>query len=225
MLAGALPLLLLFRKQLPRALRNVLDILLDVDNWLFRKPKQATPRGQILARALSLQQWISRSDRYARIVVVAHSQGTVISADLLRLLQANEELANRVFEKQKPEIRLVTAGSPLRQLYAQRFPDEYGWAEQEATGGPDHRQLYGVNRWISIYCSGDYVGRALWQPRADLADKLDDAKSSQIPAVDPVDLGDQPRQDVLLGAVAHTHYFDGDDPRVCAILRAQIQGE
>lgn len=82
-----------------------------------------------------LLQWISRPDRYARIVVVAHSQGTVISAELLRLLQADEELANRVFEKQKPEIRLVSAGSPLRQLYAQRFPDEYGWAAQEATGG------------------------------------------------------------------------------------------
>ncbi|ESQ10285.1 MAG TPA: hypothetical protein DDY14_09665 [Chromatiaceae bacterium] len=230
-LAAAVPLLLIFRKQLPDALHNLLDIVLDVDNWLQRPPRKASPRGLILARALALLHWMSHNGNYRRIVFVAHSQGTVISADLLRLLQAEPKLAERVFGTHPPdEIRLITAGSPLRQLYAWRFPHEYGWVEQASVGpksepdpdpdpdldtGPNPAELYHVSRWINLFCSGDYVGRALWShwtqvplwapPKAELA--------AAVPT--------KPCADLLLGAGAHTRYFDGSDPRVCAIIRAQ----
>ncbi len=212
-LAGSIPLILLLRKQLPSAGRNALDILLDVDNWLREAPGRGTPRGRILARFLSLLRFVASSGRYGRILIVAHSQGTVIAADMLRLLQASPRLASQVFGSgATPEIRLITAGSPLRQLYARRFPHEYGWVEHPGSAGPNPAGLYGVRSWINLYNAGDYVGRALWSPAPDCP---------WDPAVSPLDAKTQTR-DILLGVGAHTHYFDAVDSRVCLVIRHQI---
>ena len=51
-----------------------------------------------------------------RVVLVAHSQGTVIAA--ATLLQDDESTAHRV--------ALLTFGSPLRRLYARNFPAYFG---------------------------------------------------------------------------------------------------
>jgi pimeloyl-ACP methyl ester carboxylesterase len=72
-----------------------------------------------------------RDAGYARIVIVAHSQGTVISADLLRYLHAQGRLRGIVGAL---PVALVTVGSPLRDLYAERFPLLYRWMGSREAG-------------------------------------------------------------------------------------------
>jgi hypothetical protein len=137
--------------------RPIVDVALDVDNHLREHPRSSNPRGRFSARLFSLLSFIQdggiRRDQggYAGIVIVTHSQGSVIAADLLRFLH---------FDARPFRIRtwLLTMGCPLRQLYARRFPYLYGWAQR-----PTPQQL-DVQRWENLFRSGDYVGRALWTP-------------------------------------------------------------
>lgn len=189
LLAAFIPIAVILRGQLPKVFGVVLDIALDVSNWLKERPKHKNPRGQILYRYRALLKEVIDSGQYDRIVIVSHSQGTVITADLLRLLH---ELRAWPFSLEKrPEIALLTAGSPLRQLYAARFPHWYGWANNPAP------QSLGVETWVNIYRSGDYVGRKLWDATDIRADEVAWGK---------------PQQDVLIGLGAHTHYFDHTAP-------------
>ncbi|MDB4916622.1 MAG: hypothetical protein JWM95_4266 [Gemmatimonadetes bacterium] len=113
--------------------RPALGILLDVDNYLRESPADGTPKARMAERFTSLlQHVVSRKDAdgvtpyFDRIVIVAHSQGTIITTDILRFLKiahvASPNLENR-------DIRLLTMGSPLRQLYAVHFPHLYEWVD------------------------------------------------------------------------------------------------
>jgi hypothetical protein len=71
--------------------RTVLRVMLDVDNWLREHPRESNPTARICGRYVSLLRHISEwrdsdasKSRYDAIVIVAHSQGTVITADFLR---------------------------------------------------------------------------------------------------------------------------------------------
>src|SRR5205814_6102269 len=93
-LAGWLVLALIASKGpfrgLALGLRSALDIALDVINWLRIFPQKSNCRGRICARFYSLlrhvQVWQSRIDGrgYDAVVILSHSQGTVIAAALLR---------------------------------------------------------------------------------------------------------------------------------------------
>jgi hypothetical protein len=213
-----------------RSLRAVLDLILDVDNYFKDRPASSTPRGRMYARCYSLLRHLANyrfenGTRYDRIVIVAHSQGTVIMADLLRVLARNGELAY-LFD-QRP-LHLVTAGSPLRQLYAARFPDLYAWVrgrldtEQGKTDftGPDPRSL-GISSWTNLYQSGDYVGRTLWQADADKRYTVpaDHNDASNIFAYQ--DASREVRE-LCVGSGAHTHYFDGNAPLVAGEIERRI---
>jgi hypothetical protein len=99
-------------------LRVALDAVLDVDNYFGDPPNRQPPRARIFSRYAALLGYL-RDRGYARVVIVSHSQGTVISADLLRYLHVGRRL--RAIAGETP-IALVTVGSPLRDLYAARFP-------------------------------------------------------------------------------------------------------
>jgi hypothetical protein len=177
-------------------LRVVIDTAIDVDNWLRERPVGSTPRLRIMARYASLLRYLGEQD-YERIVIVAHSQGTVITVDLLRYLKARHP----EFLRRLPPIDLLTFGSPLRQLYALRFPAIYGWANN-----PDPREA-GVASWCNGYGSGDYVGRNLWDSATGTPWK-------------PGRSGEQ--REFCTGALAHTRYFKSLSPDVARAVTAAI---
>lgn len=222
-------------KQL-KALRAPLDAALDVDNHFREFPRKAIPRVMIIERYVAVLEHVLKQG-YDRIVIVAHSQGTVITADLLRYLQrrgqllllhrgesGDDRLQNLGRELASRNVRLLTCGSPLRQLYALRFPCQYGWVfgQSGASGnqGPDPRGDLGVAHWVNVWAAGDYVGRWLWTPERDAA----------LPAlaVDASAYDGKPTQqapdyrDLCLGADAHTHYFDLDNAVMLAELRTLV---
>ncbi|HET7867718.1 MAG TPA: hypothetical protein VFL86_25220, partial [Burkholderiaceae bacterium] len=232
----------LLSRYLP-GLRAPLDIALDVDNHFREFPRTGIPRARIFARYFALLRHLSRQG-YDRIVIVSHSQGTVISTELLRYLKFRAERAAahpaapgiedpvaKVWRDVAGALHLLTAGSPLRQLYAARFPSLYRWVLQENFGrmGPSAAGL-GVQRWINAYTTGDYVGRWLWSRPAREPGDLSDALIDQVVAQDDVyqAAAAQPAQDplpqgwrewdVCLGAGAHTHYFEPDQAGMARLV-------
>lgn len=218
-------------------LRAPLDMALDIDSHFREFPRRGIPRALIFSRFAALLRQVA-DQGYERVVIVAHSQGTVITTELLRYLQyragqpaGHDGEAGRLWRDLGPELRLLTAGSPLRQLYVARFPTLYRWVLHDETGvvtGPT-AQAVGVQRWVNAFSTGDYVGRWLWT-RGPLAGDASDAAIDELRAPQdvyiaepaPPDLADQlaTRQqiDVCLGAGAHTHYFDDDQPVVASLV-------
>ena len=92
------------------------------------------------------------------------------------------------------KLTLVSMGSPLRQLYALRFPDLYRWVE--AKPGPVPAALH-LKQWINFYRSGDYVGRGIWQANDHNGWQIGEHPTA-VPAV----------TEICIGIGAHTHYWD-----------------
>jgi hypothetical protein len=215
MIAGSVAVLALFRRNIFGGLQKGLDIALDVDNWLRERPPPRNPRGLILLRFLALLREV-QSQGYDRIVIVSHSQGTVVCADLLRYLKAGHWARHGLATLQALPIRLLTFGSPLRQLYGRRFPHLYGWAER-----PEPKAL-DVVVWVNGYRSGDYVGRYLW-----LADDSDDRfkpldLDAALAGIDGVPTPADRRAEFCLGEGAHTHYFDESATPVGRLIDAFV---
>jgi hypothetical protein len=185
-------------------LRVGIDAILDVDNYFRDPPNRRPPRARIFSRYASLLAYL-RERGYARIVIVSHSQGTVVSAELLRYLHVQRRLPEIVGTT---PIALVTVGSPLRDLYAAHFPLLYGWIDSRAASfaaaKPSASDI-GAVEWVNACRSGDYVGRFLWTPPGS-AYRV--ARLGSDGRVDAERAGD--RTEFCLGAGAHTHYFSND---------------
>jgi pimeloyl-ACP methyl ester carboxylesterase len=125
-----------------RQLRRVVAVLWDVITFWPRANHPLTPPcyaertvPELLDRLRALT-----AEGDTRVVLVSHSQGTVIAA--ATLLQDDESTANRV--------ALMTFGSPLRRLYVRNFPAYFG------TGAlPRLRQR---QRWINLWARTDPIG-------------------------------------------------------------------
>jgi hypothetical protein len=195
-------------------LRVALDAVLDVDNYFLDPHNHKPPRARIFSRYAALLDYI-RQRGYARVVIVAHSQGTVISADLLRYLARSGRLAAATGGL---PVTLMTVGSPLRDLYAARFPLLYRWMGRPAASfddaGPAAAEL-GIDHWVNAFRAGDYVGRALWTPASDGA-LFSVARLDAQGHVVATRHGD--RSEFCLGAGAHTHYFTDDALALAAEL-------
>jgi hypothetical protein len=222
-------------------LRAPLDIALDVDNYFREFPRRSIPRARIFSRYAALLDHIA-AQGYGRVVIVAHSQGTVISAELLRFLSDAAPgapdrggRAERLRRRIGSDVRLLTLGCPLRQLYAARFPSLYGWvlAAHETGNGPRASDI-GVERWANAFTSGDYVGRWLWsspriagdalgQPMVDTLHPPSFGRTDAYSAFDPMPPALHPfsmvrELEVCLGAGAHTHYFEPDQANVAWLI-------
>lgn len=191
-------------------IRVALDAALDVDKHFREFPERATPRGRIAARVWSLLE-ATRGMGYTRVVLVAHSQGTIITTELLRYLSLRQP--DRVAAL--PPLYLLTCGCPLRQLYEARFPALYPWARHVHPGGVSgpHAAQLGVRRWTNAYCTGDYVGRWVWVPGDRTEDDL---------LLTGTNLDDGTHRQVCLGKGAHTHYYDTQQRAMADEIHALI---
>lgn len=218
-------------------LRAPLDMALDVDSHFREFPRQGIPRSRIFSRFVALLQHVA-AQGYERVVIVSHSQGTVISSELLRYLRFRAETATAddsaaaLWRALTPRLHLLTAGCPLRQLYASRFPTLYRWVlarDGDTRTGPLAAEL-GVQRWVNAYTTGDYVGRWLWtrppRPGVDVSETIIDEReragdvyegSAQAPDLGRL-MGEAPECDVCVGAGAHTHYFEADQRAVAGLI-------
>jgi hypothetical protein len=225
-------------RRLP-SLRGPLDVAMDVDNHFREFPRADIPRAHIFSRYAALLEYVRTLD-YDRIVVVSHSQGTVISSELLRFLSSRDQQAPapgdtpRVGGRPLPPVSLLTLGCPLRQLYGARFPGLYAWvlAKNGEVFGPRATDV-GVQRWMNAFCSGDYVGRWLWSNAAHepvLRHPTSDAVGHDpFGRVDvytgfnptpPAEGSLRPAREVevCLGLGAHTHYFERDQTTVAWMI-------
>lgn len=134
---------------------SALDVVLDVDNYLRTAPRTSTPRARIVQRYAAVLRHIASDDadgqrRYDGVVIVAHSLGALITAELLRYLVRERALGgDRTLTRlgygpiptdgpdPPPEIpiTLVTMGNPLRQLLARFFPHRYQWVCETPDNG------------------------------------------------------------------------------------------
>ena len=199
-------------------LRVGIDAVLDIDNYFGDPPNRQPPRARIYSRYASLLGYL-RERGYARIVIVSHSQGTVISADLLRYLHVARRLAGMVGGV---PIALVTVGSPLREVYAERFPLLYRWVGSGpagfATAEPRAADI-GAVEWVNAFRSGDYVGRFMWTPPADAYRVAEVRPGGRVEADRAGD-----RTQFCLGAGAHTHYFSNDAVALAVEIDRLIEG-
>ena len=218
-------------QKLALGFRPVLDALLDIDKYLREHPRSDNLRSRICCRYISLLrylcQWRDVRDggKYSAVIIVAHSQGTVISAELLRFLQREPDPALSGLGElpdageapppagDRVPLYLFTLGCPLRQLYGWRFPHLYLWARHvdqddwaddrplpdlPANQLPDAAKL-GVIKWVNAFRSGDYVGRYLW--RVDrCAYEWQPGRTSYNHS--------QRQAEFCLGVGGHIHYFD-----------------
>ena len=221
------------------SLRGPLDVALDVDNHFREFPRTNIPRAHIFSRYAALLEHV-RMQGYERIVVVAHSQGTVISAELLRFLSSKAQLAPMPDDapllagKPLPPISLLTLGCPLRQLYGARFPGLYAWvlARNGRVFGPRAADI-GVQRWMNAFCSGDYVGRWLWSNaqhdaalKHPMSNKVGHDPFGRVDAytgfnpTPPAEahLHEAREVEVCLGLGAHTHYLERDQLTVAWMI-------
>ena len=231
-----------------QGLRAPLDAVLDVDNHFREFPRHRISRVHIVERYVALLDHL-RQQGYERVVFVAHSQGTVITAELLRYLQqwhllgaASAQPADPASGPQQVSMpalqrwldavqpRLLTMGSPLRQLYALRFPALYAWPVGDVRDpsrpgwtGPQPSDL-GLRHWTNLWGSGDYVGRWLWAgpgPRTPQPLEVDDLHYGG-DVHQGRDAQGATWRDACLGADAHTHYFDVDKTDVRSELLALV---
>jgi len=228
----------------------VLGAILDVDTYLRTLPEDATPRAKIVERYVSLLRYIARyrgpdGRGYDSVVIVAHSLGSLISTDLLRFLKSNgdPDLAALGLDgtdgKQRISIKLFTMGNPTRQLLNRFFPYLYDWVRDEPDNGlrplPDpalepprineralpHPCELGVEKWLNVYRSGDYVGRSLWLD--EWYYRTDGAHGSGA-YPQPIYIATAgPRSEACIGAGAHTRYWDDTAPDVSEFLDKLIK--
>jgi pimeloyl-ACP methyl ester carboxylesterase len=129
-----------------RQLRRLVAILWDVVTFWPRANHPLTPPSYGARTVWDLRlrlAALSRTDN-TRVVLVAHSQGTVIAA--ATLLQANMD---------RERYPLLTFGSPLRRLYAQNFPAYFG---SDALRELRDWQQNPAPRWINLWCHTDPIG-------------------------------------------------------------------
>lgn len=129
-----------------RETRRVVAILWDVITFWPRSNHPLTPPsygGRTVFDLRLRMRELSKQDA-TRVVLVAHSQGTIIAA--ATLLQATD------FVERYP---LLTFGAPLRRLYACNFPAYFGRSTLKGLTTFPHGD---TPRWINLWALTDPIG-------------------------------------------------------------------
>lgn len=93
-----------------------------------------------------------------RLVILCHSQGTMIAAHCLGLLAIDGDRADPRFK----DVRLITMGSPIDHLYRHYMPTRY-------VLDPSREN---VSRWLNIYRTDDFIGTSIAGLRDDFPSNL-----------------------------------------------------
>lgn len=197
-------------KAISSSLRPILDIVLDVLNYLVPKGSKET----MVARYKLLLSHLGR-ENYSVIIIAAHSLGSVLTLDVLSEVESKQSL-------DLDAKYLVTYGSPLRQLIGRFLPAYY---ESEICGHPAEGTFnphpktdwLGVKRWTNFYRSGDYVGREIW--------RIDDSRFDP-DGLEYTELS-AGRREVCLGPGAHTHYWTESEigQEIVRFIKLESHGE
>jgi pimeloyl-ACP methyl ester carboxylesterase len=143
-------------KFLKNKLNTAEDLIADVGNYVGRNGVRSAVQ-QVLHGLLGVE----AVDPGRRVLVVAHSQGTIISYDVLREAGQNY-----------PGLRtLITMGSPLRKYVG---PLQWGRAQLGVPAGL---------RWLNVYDKNDIVGKDLkgaldWQAPQPVDTLVDNVKNA-----------------------------------------------
>ncbi|HXH98028.1 MAG TPA: hypothetical protein VNH40_12540 [Gaiellaceae bacterium] len=195
-------------------LRAHLDPAYDIATYLRIARDKSNTRPRIIARYRALLRQIANRG-YDALLIVAHSQGSVLSAATLfgdphRRNPEGEHAAGpgvlgwRELPEPLPKlpgmVALLTCGCPLRQSYDARLPGDYDWLWAE-TPGPGVLEPLSI-AWINAYRPRDYIGQAVFhQPLT--ADTQRQHQVLRAPAV-----GNVSRLDVCLkGRGNHVGYW------------------
>jgi hypothetical protein len=150
---AAFSLLLAIDRAFSAALRHGLDLATDVTLYFRGRSWAAQPShaaDDILKRRFTTVADDLIGTGIDRLVVVAHSQGTVIAVDALRERPSTPNL--------RPD--LITMGSPLDSLYARFFPGQFDGVITQVRAG--------VTGWLNVFRADDEVGRRLGSGVTDL---------------------------------------------------------
>ncbi len=141
-------------------LRNVLHVVMDVINHFRTKQGHFPVRERIAHRFRSVLQYVLAGDPPTHLLVIAHSQGTVITIDAL--LHPDCQDAMRRAGLRPENTRLATFGSPYTHLYQFYFPAQYPPQPGDVILGP------AFGRWVNLFHIDDYVGtQVAGRPDAD----------------------------------------------------------
>lgn len=141
--------LYLLRDRIATGISIASDIINYMRVWKWEKDprKRIYPqRDRIEGRFVVVAKTLIRRHQPDEVIIVAHSQGTVIALDALRRAKgrfAAEESEGRRWS-------LITMGSPYTHLYHNYFPGSY-------YDVPGRHELY-VDRWTNIFRIDDYIG-------------------------------------------------------------------
>ncbi len=129
-----------------RTARRIVGILWDIGTFWPRANHPLTPPcygERAVPDVCDRLQALTRTPSQ-RVIVAAHSQGTVIAAATLMQFPHHDDAATR--------LAIVTFGSPLRRLYARNFPAYFSAAA--------FQKVWEVvpDRWINMWCLTDPIG-------------------------------------------------------------------
>ena len=159
-----------------RTLATGIGIAKDIVVYFVRRPDEGTTpenslklyplRAQIQDRFVDTLIQLIRSEHPDEIVVVAHSQGTLVTVEALRGGEFHKRLAQAGLPPINPD--LVTMGSPTSHLYSFYFARSFDLANTD----PERDVTVGINSWTNIYRVDDFVGTTVDGPRADFPKNL-----------------------------------------------------
>ena len=145
------------------AFGKVLDIGMDVVNYFMPsvtiKNQMVAPLGSSMVVREKIQNRLANlldhlKDENTELVIVAHSQGTIIALDCLVGENSNK------YRTGFKQISLLTCGSPLTHLYQEYFPATY-------RDDPKWIPLFEgsiLNKWSNLFRHDDYVGTEIFAP-------------------------------------------------------------
>jgi len=141
---------------------NGLKLVLDVVNHFTQPNKHYPVRKRIAKRFDEMVELLLAPSQNPHLLIIAHSQGTVITIDALMDEERLKSILDRV-----SSLTIITCGSPLTHVYQRYFPREYPELASIPDPGSTHQSkatdLKKLSedprvRWINAYRIDDYVG-------------------------------------------------------------------